>query len=114
MKRGEIWTLRDEGYASKARPVIIVQSDLGNFFNSVILCLFTTFESSHIPTRVHIVSDQTNGLKKDSFVMTEKLITIDKKELGEKIGVLNDDQMRQISSALAKLLVIRKEDIAGD
>jgi mRNA interferase MazF len=112
MKRGEIWTLRDEEYASKARPVIIVQSDTDEFFNSVILCLFTTFESSHIPTRVHIIPDQTNGLKKDSFVMTEKLITIDKKELGEKIGVLTDDQMHQISRSLAKLLEIHKEDIS--
>ncbi|MFP3042920.1 type II toxin-antitoxin system PemK/MazF family toxin [Treponema primitia] len=63
MKRGEIWSLRDGEYASKARPVIIVQSDPGEFFNSVILCLFTTFESSHIPTRVHIIPDKTNGLK---------------------------------------------------
>ncbi len=25
--RGDIWTLRDDLYASKARPVIIVQND---------------------------------------------------------------------------------------
>jgi mRNA interferase MazF len=111
MKRGEIWTIRDDGYASKARPVIIVQSDPVEFFNSVILCLFTTFESSHIPTRVRIIPNETNGLKKDSFVMTEKLITIDKKELGEKIGVLTNEQMRQISRQLAKLLDIHREDI---
>jgi mRNA-degrading endonuclease toxin of MazEF toxin-antitoxin module len=28
MKRGEVWTLRDDAYASKARPVVIVQADL--------------------------------------------------------------------------------------
>jgi mRNA-degrading endonuclease toxin of MazEF toxin-antitoxin module len=28
VKRGEIWTLRDEGFASKARPVVIVQDDV--------------------------------------------------------------------------------------
>jgi len=27
MKRGEIWTLRDRQYASKARPVIVIQND---------------------------------------------------------------------------------------
>ncbi|WEV65580.1 type II toxin-antitoxin system PemK/MazF family toxin [Bifidobacterium sp. ESL0764] len=27
MKRGEIWTVRADGYASKPRPVVIVQSD---------------------------------------------------------------------------------------
>jgi mRNA interferase MazF len=113
MNRGEIWTLRDEGYSSKARPVIIVQANPGEVFDSAIICLFTTFESSHIPTRVHISSNETNGLKKDSFVMTEKLITIDKKEFGEKIGVLTDEQMHRISRQLAKLLEIHKEDI-GD
>lgn len=24
MKRGEIWVLRDEGYASKPRPVVVI------------------------------------------------------------------------------------------
>ena len=27
MNRGEIWTLRDTQYASKARPVVIIQTD---------------------------------------------------------------------------------------
>ncbi len=27
MKRGEIWTLQDKNYASKARPVVVIQSD---------------------------------------------------------------------------------------
>ena len=39
MKRGEIWTLRDHNYASKARPVVIIQSDEHPSFDSVILCL---------------------------------------------------------------------------
>jgi mRNA interferase MazF len=111
MNRGEIWTLRDEGYAGKARPVVIVQTDAGGFFNSVILCLFTTFESSHIPTRVFVIANEINGLKKDSYIMTEKIVTIDKKELGEKVGVLTGEQMRSVSTQLAKLLDIHKDDI---
>jgi mRNA interferase MazF len=83
MKRGEIWTLRDEGYAGKARPVIIGRSDPGEFFNSAIFCLFTTFESSRIPARVLITPSDENGLKKDSCVMTEKLITLIKR-IGRK------------------------------
>ena len=46
--RGEIWTMRDEIYASKARPVVIVQSDEVDGFDSIVLCLMTTFESSDI------------------------------------------------------------------
>jgi hypothetical protein len=56
-----------------------------NYFDSVILCLFTTFESPHIPARMLVFPDETNGLKKNSYVMTEKLITINQKELGESI-----------------------------
>jgi len=106
MKRGEIWTLQDDKYASKARPVIIVQSDDVDSFDSVILCLFTTFDSSKIATRVHIIANSTNGLNKDSYIMTDKIITVDKRELGERIGVLTDKQMKDIADQLAFVLGI--------
>jgi len=48
MKRGELWTLKDRNYAVKARPVVIGQANLENDFDSVILCLFTTFESENM------------------------------------------------------------------
>ncbi|MDR0605769.1 MAG: type II toxin-antitoxin system PemK/MazF family toxin, partial [Bacteroidales bacterium] len=53
MKRGEIWTLRDYNYASKARPVVIIQSD-NYLFDSVILALFTSYKSKTIVTRLKI------------------------------------------------------------
>ena len=106
MKRGEIWTLKDDGYASKARPVVIVQSDSIVGFDSIILCLLTTFNSEHIPTRVHITADSVNGLRKDSYVMTEKIITVDKHELGEKVGVLSTSQLNIITAQLAVILEI--------
>jgi len=107
MKRGEIWTLRDDGYASKARPVVIVQSDSISRFDSIVLCLFTTYVSDQIPTRVRIPADSINGLKKDSYVMTEKIITVDKRELGERIGNLTIDQMNAIVAQLAIILEIQ-------
>jgi len=107
--RSEIWTLQDSGYASKARPVVIIQSELEHSFDSVILCLFTSYKSNHIKTRVKIEPSVTNGLNKTSFVMTEKIITVDKKLLGEKIGNLTKEQMIEISKQLAKILEIKKE-----
>jgi mRNA interferase MazF len=50
MQRGEIWTLRDDRYASKARPVVVVQGDLEQF-DSVVLCLL-------IVEQMHAVSRQ--------------------------------------------------------
>ena len=55
MKRGEIWTLRDRQYASKARPVIVIQNDAYDNFDSVILCFFTTYDSSEIEVRVPVL-----------------------------------------------------------
>ena len=104
MKRGEIWSLRDKHYASKARPVVIIQSDQYNSFDSVILCLFTTFDSSDIRTRVLIKASSHNGLFKDSYVVTDKIVTVDKSILGELIGCLNDDEMLMISEQLKIIL----------
>ena len=110
MKRGEVWTLQDKNYASKARPVVIVQND-ENSFESIILCLLTTFDSENIPTRVKISPTDENGLEKISYVMTEKIITVEKTMLGKRIGKLANNEMCCIAGNLAKLLEIRKTDI---
>ena len=104
MKRGEIWTLRDRHYASKARPVIIVQRDDHNSFDSVILCLFTTYDSEKISTRVLVKASIDNGLYKDSYVMTDKIVTVDKGLLGERIGKLSEKDMKLISAQLRNIL----------
>jgi mRNA interferase MazF len=111
MKRGELWTLKDRNYAAKARPVVIVQANLENDFDSVILCLFTTFESENISTRVKIDPTSENGLEKTSYVMTEKIITVEKTMLGRHIGNLASNEMRLIAGKLAKILEIHKDDI---
>lgn len=104
MKRGEIWTLRDKNYASKARPVVVIQSDEYNTFNSVILCLFTTYDSSDIKTRVFVEASEKNGLIRDSYVMTDKIVTVDKSALGESIGRLSDRDMASVSEQLRIVL----------
>jgi len=104
MRRGDIWTLQDKNYASKARPVVIIQDDKQGSFDSVILCLFTTYESSDINTRVYIKHSAQNGLLKDSYVMTDKIVTVDKSILGEKIGALTKRDMVKISEQLKIIL----------
>jgi mRNA interferase MazF len=111
MKRGELWTLKDSNYAAKARPVVIVQANLDNNFDSVILCLLTSFESENINTRVRIEPSTKNGLEKTSYVMTEKIITVEKTMLGKCIGNLANDEMHYIAGKLAKVLEIHKDDI---
>lgn len=110
MKRGEVWTLRDEGYASKARPVVVVQSE-NSTFDSVILCLFTSYDSSGIGTRVKVDPSEASGLAKVSYVMTDKIVTVGKKLLGQCIGALDEDVMHAVSKQLATILGIAKSDL---
>jgi mRNA interferase MazF len=111
MERGELWTLQDRNYASKTRPVVIVQANSESNFDSVILCLFTTFDSENISTRLKIEPTSENGLEKISYVMTEKIITVEKTMLGRYIGKLTNDEMHLIAGRLAKILDIHKNDI---
>ena len=111
MKRGEIWTLQDDRYASKARPVVILQEDLADASDSVILTLFTTFNNAAVGSRVAVEPSKTNGLKHTSFVMAEKLLTVRRTELGVRIGTLTDDQMHDISRKLAHVLGITAADL---
>ena len=104
MKRGEIWTLQDKHYASKARPVVVIQSDKHDSFDSVILCLFTSYESGDISTRVRIEPSSENGLQKVSYVMTDKIVTVAKSMLGKRVGVLSDDDMLAVSEQLRAIL----------
>jgi len=106
MKRGEVWTLQDDRYASKARPVVIVQADIADVSDSVILTLFTTFNNQTVGSRVAIEPSETNGLRTISFVMVEKLLTVRRSELGAHIGSLTDDQMNAISRKLVQVLGI--------
>jgi mRNA interferase MazF len=105
MRRGEVWTLRDERFASKASPVVIVQADNAQF-NSTVICLFTTHDSSSIATRVLIRPAETNGLRQPSYVMTEKIAAVEPEELGHQIGELTDDQMAQVTRGIARILGI--------
>ena len=104
MKRGEIWTLQDKHYASKARPVVVIQSDRHNSFDSIILCLFTSYESGDISTRVPVEPSAKNGLQRASYVMTDKIVTVDKNMLGKRVGVLSDENMSAVSEQLKTIL----------
>lgn len=105
MKRGDVWTARSSsGYGSKPRPVIIVQAAGIDSYESVVLCLLTSYESDGMDFRVRIEPSEANGLAATSWAMAEKIIAMPKASLGERIGVIDDETMTAIGGQLAKLL----------
>ena len=45
-----------------------------------------------------------NGLQKESYVMTDKIVTVDKIMLGKRVGVLSDEDMVAVSEQLRIIL----------
>jgi mRNA interferase MazF len=102
--RGEIWVAHAELYATKVRPVLIVQADDLDTYKSTVTCLLTSFENSNDVARIRIEPDDANNLKTVSFVMTDKLFSFDKSDLDKPIGRLSDTDMERVSVNLRAVL----------
>ena len=92
------------GYASKPRPVVIVQDDTFTARDSVTVCLITT-DSSDLPVfRVPVKPKTENGLRAFSRLMVDKVTTVPKSRLGQRIGRLADDDLLRLNRSLLVFL----------
>ena len=105
MKRGEIWTASaGSGYVGTPRPVVIVQDDRFDATASVTICAFTTDPTDAPLIRLLIEADEMTGIRESSRLMVDKITTIPRSKLGERVGQLNDDDMIRLSRALVVFL----------
>ena len=87
---------------SGARPVLVIQNDVGNeVAPTVIVAPLTTKSFSKLyPTNVNIVKGGTAGLREDSTVLLSQIRTIDKSRLERRLGCLPTGLMRQVDRAI--------------
>ncbi len=105
MKRGEIWTVSGgPDYAGKPRPVVIVQDDRFDATNSVTVCGFTSVGTDTPLSRPRIEPTDDNGLRIASWLMADKVTTVRKDKLRDRIGQLTGDDMRRLDRALVVFL----------
>ncbi len=104
MKRGEIWTVSGTGYAGKPRPGVVIQDDAFDATGSITICVFTSDETDAPLFRLLIEPTEANGLRTGSRLMIDKVTTIAKNKLGEKIGRLEDADMLRLNQALMVFL----------
>ena len=95
------------------RPVLIVQNDVGNKYSPTVIAAAITSqkEKSKLPTHIEI-NAQNCGLAKNSVVLLEQIRTIDKKRLKERMGMLDEDAMYQVNSALSISFCLGAESIS--
>lgn len=113
--RGDIWLAElPDGVGSiqgGIRPVVIISNNLNNSFSTTVTvaCVTSQCKRPDIPTHVMISSP---FLQKDSEVLLEQIMTVNKNQLTTRIGkVSSEDQEKIDDAAMIQLGIKNKEDI---
>ena len=107
MTRGEIWTVAGgKDYASKPRPVVIIQDDRFDHTDSITVCPFTTDPTGAPLFRIEVEPDAGDGLRSPCRLMVDKITTVFRIKLGRKIGHLADQDMARLNRAILVFLGI--------
>jgi mRNA interferase MazF len=100
VRRGEIWTVAGgSDYAGKPRPAVIVQDDRFDT-DSVTVCPFTTDPTEAPLFRVEIESSPDNGLGQACRLMVDKITTVRRSRLGDRVGELSDSDVVRLNRAV--------------
>ena len=83
------------------RPVLIIQNNMGNHHSPTVIAAAITgyVKGKRQPTHVGLKGTAC-GLFRDSTVLLEQLRTLDKSRLGEYMGSVGEDKMREVDAAL--------------
>lgn len=104
MTRGDLVTITPPGDYGKARPALVVQSDVYASLPSVTV-LPITGALRDVPLLRHFLApDASNGLRKPSQIMIDKPMTLPRAKAGAVIGRLDAAVMAAVTRALAVFL----------
>jgi mRNA interferase MazF len=105
MRRGEVWTVSGgKDYAGKPRPVVIVQYDSFDATDSITICAFTTDPTDAPLFRLPVEPSKYNGLHASSRLMVDKITTVTKSKVGQRIGRLDDEDVVRFNQAVIVFL----------
>lgn len=105
VKRYEIWLAEmREGRGSEqvgVRPVVILQNDTGNRFAPTVIAapITSSMAKTRIPTHV-MIKARKGGLSRDSTILLEQIVTLDKSRLKYKIDELDEPEKNNVDVAL--------------
>jgi mRNA interferase MazF len=101
LKRGDVVVCALSGDYGKPRPAVVVQSDLFNSTHaSITICPITSHIVAAPLFRLEVASTQENGLKQESQIMVDKLTTLHKDKIQQKIGMISYDLQLELNKAI--------------
>lgn len=105
MNRGEIWIVSGGApYTGEPRPAVIVQDDRFDKTLSATICPFTTDPAPAPIFRLGIEPDAGNGLRAPCYLMADKISTVPRARLSERIGRLRDSDVLRMNRAILVFL----------
>ncbi len=112
MRRGEIWTLAGGlHYAGKPRPAVILQDNRFDATDSITVCPFTTDITDADVMRLPMEPNETNGLRAPCRLMVDKIVTVPKDKLGQRIGHLEAADLARVGRAV--IVFLGAADVRG-
>lgn len=102
--RGDIFTVNfDPARGSeqgKQRPALVIQNDIGNQYSpTTIVAAITTGDKAKYPTNATIKAPE-GGLRNNSIVLLNQILTIDKSRLGRYWGRVTPKTMQEVDKAI--------------
>lgn len=88
------------GYVGKPRPVVIIQGDRFDATDSVTVCAFTTDPTEAPLFRIRLEPEEINGLRESCSLMIDKITTVPRSKVGERVGRLSDEQIVALGRAV--------------
>lgn len=81
-----------------------MQDDRFDATDSVTICAFTSDPTEAPLIRIPIAPTADNGLREQSRLMLDKVTTVHRSRLGERVGQLTDEDMLQLARAMVVFL----------
>ena len=106
MKRGDVVTIALTGDFGKPRPAVIVQSDHFAEHPTIAILPVTSDLRNVSLVRIPIDPSPTNGLRKPSNIMIDRIQIVYREKIGNVIGHIDDEIMFAINRALVVFLGI--------
>ncbi|BAS07760.1 toxin MazF [Arthrobacter sp. Hiyo4] len=104
MNRGELWAVPGGTYAQKPRPALIIQDDLFGASESVTVVPLTSHLTDAPLLRLTVNPSPLTGLAQSSQIMVDKLTTVRRANLGQRIGRIDSETMVAVEQSLAVFL----------
>jgi len=101
MRRGDLVTVALQGEFGKPRPALVIQSDqFADTATLSVLLLSGTLVDAPL-VRLNVEPSPENGLHKQSQIMVDKIMTVNRDKLGGPFGRLDDETMVSVTRSLA-------------